>query len=532
MSDNCTYISYEQTTAFKQIVIDYIHQKKELQPFYNHPVSLEGIEASIAERKNFNTNRQLLVDVLRNQYSHIQLTEQQEFNLNALLSNDTFTITTAHQPNIFTGPLYFIYKIIHAIKMADELKKSFNNYHFVPFYYMGSEDADLDELGYIYINGEKKVWNTQQTGAVGRMLVDNQFIQLILEIQSQIDVLPFGKELSTLFKESYTIGTTIQDATLLLVNKLFAHFGLLILIPDNAALKMAFEPVIEKELIEQFSHKAVAETIQELSKNYKVQASGRNINLFYLLNDKRERIEKNDTVFFVSNLDLQWTESEILLELKNHPERFSANVILRGVFQETVLPNIAFIGGGGEIAYWLELKKVFEAAKVPYPMLVLRNSFLLVNEKERKQINNMQFSVVDFFASTNQVLEKLIQRNSTHQLELTQEIEQLQTVFNKIKSVTDVVDSTLTQHTNALQTKFLKSIYELEKKILRAEKRKYSYQQQQINHIKQTLFPNNNLQERIVNIAAFYPVLGVKLLQIIYDASKTLEQEFCIIDIQ
>ena len=242
---------------------------------------------------------------------------------------------------------------------------------------MGSEDADLDELGHIYLNGEKLEWETKQTGAVGRMKVDKQLIKLIDRIAGQIEVLTYGKELSDLFREAYQEGEQIQQATLRLVNELFKEFGLLVLIPDNAELKRTFNPVVKRELIDQFSHPIVEKTSIALGGNYKVQASGREINLFYLTEERRERIEKQGERYSVESLGLTWDEKEILDEVDAHPERFSANVILRGLFQETILPNIVFIGGGGEVAYWLQLKDVFEGCQIPYPMLVVRNSFLL-----------------------------------------------------------------------------------------------------------------------------------------------------------
>jgi len=366
-------------------VIDYLNAAEQLQPFYNYPVSLQGIQQSIEARKQFNTNRHLLVDALTTQYNGVNLSASQQNNLNLLLSENTFTITTAHQPNIFTGPLYFIYKILHAAKLSAELKQQLPQYDFVPVYYMGSEDADLDELGFINLNGEKLIWQTHQTGAVGRMQVDKAFIKLIETIHGQLGVEQYGNTLIDLFKQYYTEGKTIQQATLALVNHLFADYGVLVVVPDNALLKKQFQSVVEKELTEQFSHQAVEATIHQLSKHYKVQAGGRDVNLFYLIDDKRERIEISNVKFQISNLKISWTKDEILTELENHPERFSANVILRGVFQETILPNIAFIGGGGELAYWLELKKVFEAVNVPYPMLIVRNSFLIINHNQSEK---------------------------------------------------------------------------------------------------------------------------------------------------
>lgn len=531
MDTNCEYFSYEGMGYFSKLMVDYVSSDEKLGSFYRYPVSIEGIKASIENRKRFNTNRELLVEELRSQYSSYKLTPKQEQNLQLLLHDNTYTTCTAHQPNIFTGPLYFIYKIIHAIKLADHLKTELPESNFVPVYYMGSEDADLDELGHIFLNGEKLEWETKQTGAVGRMLVDKQLTKLIERMSGQLTIFESGKHLINLFKESYKEGRNIQEATLQLVNELFKDFGLLIVIPDNANLKRSFNSIVKKELLEQFSHPLVEETNKQIGENYKVQAGGRDLNLFYLTETKRERIEKNGVGFKVGESELVFNQEEILNELDGNPERFSANVILRGVFQETILPNIAFIGGGGEIAYWLELQKVFEAAEVPYPMLIVRNSLLLLTEEQEKAIQKLGFHVTDMFKPTSELVNRLVKRETKLQLSLNEERTQLEKLYDQLQEVTYKIDVTLTEHTSALKVQALKKIDELEKKMLRAEKRKFEAQQRQINRLRQQLFPKNSLQERVENFSIFYAKYGKELLKSIYDNSLSLEQEFCVLKI-
>ncbi len=532
MEITCSHIPYQQTGFFSKIVIDYLEGQEQLKPFYKHPVSMDGIKAAIEARKNFATNRELLVTELQKQYEGLPLSEKQQASLASLLSNDTFTITTAHQPNIFTGPLYFIYKIVHAIKLADELRKQLPQYNFVPVYYMGSEDADLDELGFINLNGEKLVWQTAQTGAVGRMVVDKNLVSLIENIGGQINVNQYGVQLTDLFKRCYALGKTIQQATLELVNSLFGELGLLVLIPDNAALKRSFESIIEQEISNQFSYKAVKQTINELGQHYKVQAGGRELNLFYLIDNKRERIEIKGVNYVIVDLNIEWTQEEILAELRQFPERFSANVILRGVFQETVLPNIAFIGGGGELAYWLELKKVFETANVPYPMLLLRNSFLLIDSKYKQLIDKLNLSITDIFKQELDLINDLVKEHSTNQLLLKPEKEELAIFYNKLKQLAQAVDTSLVEHTEALQVKALKRIEGLEKKLLRAEKRKFDEQSRQVHTLKQSLFPNNSLQERVDNFSTYYSKEGDNWIKNLYEASEALKGSFIVLSQQ
>ena len=529
METICTYLPYAQTKFFSSLVIDYIKADERLQPFYKYAVTTEGIKQAIEARKLFPQRRDVLVQELQKQYSGLELASKLSSNIQSLIKANTFTVTTAHQPNIFTGPLYFIYKILHTIKLADELTKQLPEYNFVPVYYMGSEDADLDEIGSVTIDAVSYKWNTKQTGAVGRMKVDKEFLQLINDMSGQLGVHPYGNEITELFRKVYKPGKTIQQATLELVNSLFGAFGLVVLIPDNANLKKLFQPVLEKELKEQFSHKAVNETIAGLENHYKPQAGGRELNLFYLTEDKRERIELKNGKYEVLGLGLNFTEEEIFKELNEHPERFSANVILRGVFQETVLPNIAFIGGGGERAYWLELKRVFESVNTPYPVLILRNSFVLIEKKWKEMLADLDINDNEIFLPSFDLMNLLVSKRSTQPFSLNGELKKTEDLYDEITRLAAGVDITLHNHVTALKTKAVKRLQELEKKMLRAEKRKFETEQRKIQKIKEALFPGNNLQERAENMSLFYAKYGKSLIDILLSHSLSLEQQFAIL---
>jgi bacillithiol biosynthesis cysteine-adding enzyme BshC len=519
-------IPYADTGYFSGIVLDYLAGSERLSPFYQFSPDINGIRQALAERKNFSYDRQTLVAVLKEQYSGLATDAKVNANINSLLHEATCTVTTAHQPNIFTGPLYFIYKIIHAIKLADVLRLEFPENNFVPVYYMGSEDADLDELGHFTVDGKKYEWNTGQTGAVGRMKVDKMFLSLVNELESQLNSLPHTDEIISAFKTAYREGETLQECTLQLVNSLFGKFGLVVLIPDNVQLKKIFVPVIEKELFSRFSHAAVAETTAGLSKHYKVQAGGRELNLFYLIDDKRERIETNGSNFAVRSLGLTWDQQQAREELMQHPERFSPNVILRGVFQEMILPNVAFIGGGGELAYWLELKKVFEAVEIPYPLLVLRNSFLLLTGKQMDYLQQLGFGVKDLFSNTDSLLSEITRRESLNKLSLAEDKGALNSFYQQLHESVAGIDASLAEHVAALQAAALKKIEALEKKMLRAEKKKFETERKRIEKLRSVLFPANNLQERVENIASFYAKTGDHLIKAIYEHSLGLEQQF------
>lgn len=530
---NCTStrLQYSDTGFFSKIITDYLAHKKEINPFYEHSTNLEGIKAAVEARKKYGNNRDILVSELEKQYTLLNTSDAVKQNIKSLADNNTFTITTAHQPVIFTGTLYFIYKILHVIKLAAWCKEQLPQYNFVPVFYMGSEDADLDELGSIWLNNEKIMWDTPQTGAVGRMNTGG-LEKIITRIEGELSVQPFGKELVQLLKDCYLDSPDIQTATFKLIDALFAKYGLIVLISDKPGFKKLMLPVFEDDLFNQVSSGIATQTIGQLSAHYKVQANPRAINLFYLKDDIRERIEQDGDKWNVVGKDIHFTKEQLLKELQEHPERFSPNVILRGLFQETILPNIVFVGGGGELAYWLELKNIFKHYKVPYPMLVLRNSFLIVEKRWKKKIVALGFCVNDFFKPEQELLTRLATHNKTGALKLEDELEALKKFYGQLKIKAGDIDKTLEQHIEALRAKATRPIYELEKKMLRAEKRKYKDQLRQIHAIKEVLFPMNSLQERTENFMPYYAKWGSKFIDMLYANSLTLEQEFFMLDEQ
>jgi uncharacterized protein YllA (UPF0747 family) len=306
------------------------------------------------------------------------------------------------------------------------------------------------------------------------MQVDDALLLLLKQLESYWSILPQGQQALEILKDAYQKGKTISEATLSFVHAFFGSKGLLVLQPDDATLKVAFIPVMEKELLTSFSHEAIQPTIAALSKDYHVQSEGRSINLFYLKDSIRARIEKQGEQFKVVDTDIQFTQAEIIAELHQYPERFSPNVILRGVYQETILPGVVFVGGGGELAYWMELKNVFQQVGVHYPLLQLRNSFLLIRQKQADQWAAMQFEEQDLFKPILELEVAYVKKHATQALDLQDQINHLTTLYSTIKNEVVKVDPTLGTHADNLAQQAKAKLLALEKKMVRAEKRKQS----------------------------------------------------------
>ncbi|MGL6266579.1 MAG: bacillithiol biosynthesis cysteine-adding enzyme BshC, partial [Chitinophagaceae bacterium] len=351
-------------------------------------------------------------------------------------------------------------------------------------------------------------------------------ISLVHSIEGRLGVEAHGSAIIDIIKDSYTEGVTIAEATFRLLNHLFAEYGLLILQPDNASLKKQMIAIFRDDLNTHLPYHLVERSGRELTASYKVQVNPREINLFYLEDGSRQRIIKKDQLFFIEGTQKQFTQEEMMAELENHPEKFSPNVVLRGIFQETILPNIAFIGGGSETAYWLELKHLFEHYQVPFPVLVLRNSYVLITDSQETMLQKTGWMVDDLFQTDFELMNKLVKKQSEHILSLEKEIVATKELYAAIKTNVLAIDATLGKHVSAIEKRALTHLHALEKKMLRAEKRKFEAEQRQLEKLKSDLFPNNGLQERVENILLYYAKYGKGIIDCILKHSPALDMQF------
>lgn len=521
------YLPFTDTGFCSPIIADFLNARPPLRPFYEYIPVQPDLEKAMHIKQAQPLRRDLLAEALYQQYKDVEIREEVRSNIGLLQAVNTFTVCTAHQPNIFTGYLYFVYKILQTIGLSRELQRKYPHNHFVPVYYMGSEDADLDELGSINLDGRKITWNTQQTGAVGRMKPEG-LDALIEEVAGSIGYGPFRDEMLEMLRKAYLQHNTIQEATLSLVNDLFGCYGLVVLIPDNPLFKQQLIPVMEEELLQQSSQEIVSKTIARLSENYKVQANPREINLFYLIGDKRERIVKEGDMWKILHTSLSFNVEELQKELHEHPERFSPNVILRGILQEIILPNIAFIGGGGEVAYWLELKDLFQHHKVPYPPVLLRNSFMWVKQDQQARLSKLGIKVEELFEDTELLVNRFVFQHTNAALVLRDEYAAIEKLYNELEEKARSIDITLVATVNAERSRAVKSIGKLEHKFLRAEKKKFAWQTGQIRALKEQLFPGGSLQERKENFMPYYVQYGPAYFDFVLRGLKPITDQFCV----
>lgn len=512
-------------------MMDYIEGNPALRPFYKYAPSFESIPEVIEDRKQFALNRETLAAELEDQhrvyFNRFPLINEQ---INSIRNENTFTVTTGHQPCLAGGPMFFIYKLITTINFSRRLNSMFPDYHFIPVFWLGAEDHDLDEVNHVVIHGKTIRWQSHQSGATGRMSTGG-LDQFIDEIKEVIGKDPLADQAVALLEKAYKSHQNLADATREFALSLFGDHGLLVLDADRPSLKKLLKGVLHKELALQISRQLVADTSEELGRNYKIQVTPREINLFYLDEQLRERIVLDEKGHFeVVNTDLEFSKDFILDLVDRQPERFSPNVVLRPLYQELILPNLAYIGGPGELAYWLQLKEMFAQLQVSYPMLVPRNNAAIVPARAIAKFQQLGFELKDMFRPYETLTKEWLSRQEDVSDRVEDVKSETQRLFEQLSRKFAEVDPTLSPAVMAEAQKTINSLDNLMKKGNAALKRKHEIALNQIRIVVDKVNPGDQPQERLVNLFQFYPRHGHSILDHLMSAMEPLNEKMVILE--
>ncbi|MBD8489612.1 bacillithiol biosynthesis cysteine-adding enzyme BshC [Echinicola sp. CAU 1574] len=488
-------IEPECTGQFSPLFIDYIRKREELKPFYHHYPSLENFKAIIEGRSFGAEKRKVLAESIHRQYEGFELSEPSIKNLEGLGEEKTFTVTTGHQLNLFTGPLYFIYKIVSTINLAEKLQATYPDYRFVPVYWMASEDHDFEEINHFSYEGKKYSWNTDQKGAVGDFELNDSMEAFIKEIGFA----------PSFFKDAYRLQKTLAGAVRYYVNYLFGEKGLLIVDGHDARLKGLFSEVIKDDLLTNKGNELVNRQTERLEKlGYKSQIFPREINFFYLDKGIRSRIVKTKDGYEILDTGRHFSEEEILSLVDTNPELFSPNVVLRPLYQEYILPNIAYLGGPAEVAYWLQLKLVFDHYQTDYPLVMPRNFAMIKGVRAVRKARALGLSNEQLFVSFEAWKKTYVKEHAASDLSLEKEKKALSAIFEQMGEEAERVDPTLQHAAEAAKTRALKILNHFGKKLRQGEERNLATDLQRMQALKEILFPGGTPQERKNNFLEFY----------------------------
>lgn len=493
----------KETGFFSQQQLDLCYNQSVYSGFLTQPFSKEAFGEQIQQKKNSfpKKNRETLVNVLKNQYGNTTINPSVLQNIELLSNENTFTIVTGHQLVAMTGPLYFIYKIAHVIRSSEELKKIYREYNFVPVFWMATEDHDYDEIKSFHLFNKTISWETEQSGPVGRFeMKDWETVkeQLTDLFKNHPDSEIF--ELLTVFN-----GKNYAEAFHKLINHLVGKYGVVIINGDDTELKREFLPYMIKDVKEQFSFKAITQTTGTLTElGGKQQIVPREINLFYISNGIRERLIDNGTAIEIPGKGT-YSKEEILNWMEQTPEDFSPNVSLRPLYQEVILPNLCYIGGAGEINYWLQLKGVFDEATIPFPLVQTRNSVLWIDKNSSEKMEKLNLSPLDLFKELHILNKEYLEENASDEVDFSELDIQMEHLKKHIIETTVSIDSSLEAYAAAESVRMEKQLTQIKDRLYKTVKGKHDKNLKIIQQLKDRLFPEGGLQERYTNFFQLNP---------------------------
>jgi bacillithiol biosynthesis cysteine-adding enzyme BshC len=509
-------IDFKQSNLFSDLFLDYTNEKSALKNFIVDFPSVENIKKHLSSFSFEYLNRDILAEELLRQNSGIIISHETKKNISSLAANNSFTVTTGHQLCLFTGPSFFIYKIISCIKTCAQLNKEIAAKHFVPVYWMASEDHDLEEIDHAFFYGKKIKWEMEGEGRAGEIPlggIDKVLEELKIILGSSED----SQKIISLFENAYLKNKDLAGAMRFLVNELFGKYGLVIIDGNTKAFKALFKEEIKNEILFQRSFEKVNEASDELEKkDYGVQVTPREINLFYAEKNSRQRIVKKGHLFEVLNTDKTFSEEEILNEIEQNTSAFSPNVVLRPLFQQKILPNIIYCGGPGEIAYWLQYKPFFDSTAIHFPFLLPRNFVCLLDKNNFEKWKALGFEVKDLFLEEEDLIKTFVKKQSG-EISLQEKKKKLEEIFYELEKEALQTDKGLSTFVGAEKQKTLNSVDAIESKLNRALKQKHENGINQIVSIRSKVFPGGVFQERQENFFAFVNKKGFGLADEIFE---------------
>lgn len=500
------------TKIVSKLTREYLNEDEKLASFYQFSPNLNGLHEALSKRQFNIENRKNLVQVLSENYQRNHCFKENKQLINRLLDEKTFTVTTGHQLSLFSGPLYFIYKIISCINLAKRLNQTQSKQHVIPIFWMATEDHDFEEINHFYYGNIKMQWPKESTGYCGTL--DTKGLDKVLEDLCKL--LPTNsnsKELKRIFEEAYLKNSNLADASFALVNILFKNEDLLILDANHPLLKRSFLAHFQYDL-KGLNFESIAESTSKLNElGYKSQVEIKPLNTFLRYKNVRVRIDKKNNDYELYSANVRFTEVELFNRLKEQTEDFSPNVLLRPMYQEFILPNIAYLGGGAEVAYWLQLKSTFDKNKISFPVVMLRNSALILSSKAKQKMQQIDLNLSELFVDRNTLVKEKILSKSDKNLELGDFVKDLQQLYDNIEFRASMVDSTLKFPVRGAANKAENMLLKIQKKMIRAEKKNQDVQIQKLEYVLKEAFPQLTFQERLQNFSFFYSELGPVFLK-------------------
>ncbi len=526
------WIDYRQLangeTGVTQLFIDYLTDFEKVKEYFagdfRSARDWKHIIEAVLGRPH---DRSTLVRVLTEQNKENHCGIKTLANIDLLGNDNTVAIVTGQQLGLYTGPLYTIYKTITAIKLAEQLGQRYPQYNFVPVFWAEGEDHDFDEVSHLQVLSAANELQTLQylpggkpldrnPGPMANFILDAEIEKLHDAWGAAVQESDYKPALLNLLRSHYRPGNTMLRAFLGFMNHLFENSGLIVLNPLHPSLKALTRPVFRKEL------ESIARTSQFvidrsalLEEHYHAQIKAKPVNLFLIHKGGRYLIEPREHDFSLKGTRQYFTREELERLIDETPEVFSPNVVLRPVCQDSLLPTAAYIGGPSEIAYFAQLKPVYEHFGVVMPLIYPRASATILEEKIQNVLEKYQIEIIDLFARLDPILMRVAEQVSEVKVEaLFGEMERK--IRDAIQEGTfgiTQIDPTLSGAITSLTQRIEAQLKVLKDKTQSAQQRRQDVSVRQIQKAAANIFPGAGFQERTFNVAYYVNKYGPDFVQ-------------------
>ncbi|MFZ2322911.1 MAG: bacillithiol biosynthesis cysteine-adding enzyme BshC [Ignavibacteriaceae bacterium] len=539
------FINFSDIPKNQNLFLDYLYEFENVHGYYKHNFrdkeNYIPLFKSISEsRKDKQLN---LSSILKNQYSSLQnISGKTQRNIESFDNANTIAIVTGQQLGILGGPLYTIYKIITTIRLANQFTERYDDFKFVPVFWLEGDDHDFNEVRSINLfDNENQVLNVaykeeinddDAKQSVGNINFDEALNDFLNKFESSLRDSDFKNELVVKLKECYQVGKSFKQSFKELLFWLFDEYGLILFDPQDPEVKSLLKPIFKKEVNDFNIHtQKLIQVSAKLEEDYHAQVKVKPVNLFYHTDDGRYSIEPVEEIFKLRRKRKQFTKDEILAEIENSPQLFSPNVLLRPICQDYLLPTGFYIAGPSEIAYFAQITPLYDFYKIVTPIIYPRSSVTLLEKNIAAALDKYDLTMTDIFLGLDELKEKVIAGLSENNIEKTFEesLHEIDLTFDKLKENLFAIDKTLVDASLRYRERVVSAINELKSKAVKAQETKHETTVRQLTRMSNLLYPLGNLQEREINFIYFYNKYGRDLIKKIFDDISVNEFEHQVI---
>ncbi len=514
--------------GFSELFMDYLYDFPRVRAFYPADYRDLGGYAPIMQAINArNLDRSALVEVLQEQNNALGAAPKALEHISLLQKPSTYAVVTGQQVGLFGGPLYTVFKTITAIKLAARLKEMYPRAEFVPVFWIEGEDHDFAEMNNAgvldsdnsllrleYLPGG--MMPERNLGAVGELPFDETLTQTLVRLKSSLQKSEFTDRVLAILGECYQPGRTFNQAFALWMATLFRDSGLVFLSSNDRRLKRLLSPLFTRELSE---YPAISQLVitqsAELEKEYHAQVKPKSVNLFMFHKGGRYLIEPRENDFSLKGTRHFIPKDEMLRIASETPELLSANVVLRPIAQDMLLPTVAYVAGPSEIAYHAQIGPVYRHVGVPQPVVYPRASASFLEERLRRALDKYELDLREFFGDISKVTTKVVEQISEVKLDamFSGVLERVHESLNELKFGLNEIDPTLLGALENAVGKIDTTIGVLKEKGTAAQKRRNETAVRQIEKAANGFLPNASLQEREISILYYMNKYGPDLVQ-------------------